>query len=108
MSAQPTVAALVADARRAAGLSLTGAVAALSARGLTLAKQHLCDIEHGRRRLLPAHWKAFCAVLPTLALGALARAAVAEGPVEVDGRRLSDTHRWVLAGILARSIEAGP
>ena len=84
------------DARSSAGLSLRALGEALG--GLTAPYLH--DVEHDRRRLALKHWQALCVALPGLSVRALAEAAFAAGPVEIDARDLTDAQRARLVDAL--------
>jgi transcriptional regulator with XRE-family HTH domain len=90
-----TFGGLVRSARKAAGLSLR----ALGEHLGGLSAPFIHDVEHDRRRLGTKHWGALCAALPGLTVRALAEAALAAGPIEVDARDLTAEQR-------ARLVEA--
>lgn len=90
-----TFGAILRRHREAAGLSLR----ALGGRLGGLSVPYLHDVEHGRRRMVPARWRALCDALPGLTVRALAEAALRAGPVELDASALTDEQR-------ARLVEA--
>ncbi len=71
-----------------------------------LSAPYLHDVEHDRRRIVPSRWAALCAALPTLDARALAVAAVASGPVEIDARDLTPEQRDRLVDALVDHANA--
>ena len=96
-----TLGKLVQDARAAAGLSLRQVAGHMG-----VSVPYLHDVEHGRRRVVPARWAALVAILPGLSLRALAEAAVASGPVELDARDLTHEQRTKIVDALESAARA--
>lgn len=90
---------VVRAARDAAGMSLRALGAAMGG----LSAPYLHDVEHDRRRLAPAHWRALVAALPALTIRDLAEAAVRSGPVQIDGRELTARQRAGVVEALERA-----
>lgn len=65
-----------------------------------LSAPYLHDVEHDRRRIVPARWAALIAALPALNIRALAVAALSSGPVEIDARDITDEQRARLVDAL--------
>jgi transcriptional regulator with XRE-family HTH domain len=93
---------LVHEARVARGMSLRELGEALGG----LSAPYIHDVEHGRRRLVPSRWAALISALPGLSVRALAEAAVAAGPVELDPAMLTAEQRAHLVEALERQVAA--
>lgn len=99
-----TLGNLIRAARERAGLSLAG----LGLR-VGLSPQYIHDIEHGRRPLLPMHWRAFIDAFPldaTITTDSIAHAYVASlsGRVTVDAQSLTpEQRRAILELLLSRA-----
>jgi transcriptional regulator with XRE-family HTH domain len=93
-----TIGALIRRARTEAGLSRKEVAAAVG-----FSAPFLLDVESDRRRLVTGHWSALVRAVPSLSLRALAHAALATGPVEVDASDLAPEQRSHLARELERA-----
>jgi transcriptional regulator with XRE-family HTH domain len=96
-----TMGRAVARARASRGATLRTVAGELG-----ISVPYLHDIEHDRRRLPPARWRALVTALPALTLRALAEAAVSAGPVEIDARELTSAQRARLVAALEQTAEA--
>lgn len=93
-----TLGKLIREKRTDAGLSQVSV-----ARALGLSSPYLCDVERDNRVPVVGRWPAFVAAIPGLTVRAMAEAALASGPVEIDARDLTDAQRKPLVAALVKS-----
>jgi transcriptional regulator with XRE-family HTH domain len=92
---------LVHKTRTEAGRSLRS-VAGL----LGVSHVFLSDVERGRNRLAPRHWKGLVEALPGLSIEVLAQASVADGRIRVDASMLTGPQRAILAAAIEAEARA--
>lgn len=103
MSDSAPLGKLIREKRKAAGLPLRHVADALG-----ISVPYLSDVELGHRKPAAKRWKALAETIPGLTVRAIADAAIASGPVEIDASKLTPAQRKGVVDALVRLAEDGP